>query len=267
TNIFLAYNVWEAKYYGHRNERISDDSIREVVEILGQRGIQVNTPIPRDIYTDEILTARYTEIDAAELIKTVYQGKDVFPGAKGDSIRYSEDGIVLEIKNNREVFYNNLSLRNQPKGNLTEEQAVDIAENYLRENGLYKPTMTIDSVVPNGDGYLLSFLQKYKDKLLEVSVVEMEVTSGGVNSMHMLWLDPVKAERSRKKISHAVDALIKVAGQKEILKRVPVEIDSIRLVHYFDWKTAREGEAFPAWRICVDGEAYYVNALSGQISK
>ncbi|NLO25249.1 MAG: hypothetical protein GX114_03775 [Clostridiales bacterium] len=267
TNIFLAYNVWEAKYYGHRSERISDGGIGEVVEILAQRGIHVNVPVPKDIYTNEILTVKYTEIDASQLIKTVYTGRNVHPIIQGDSVRYSEGGIVLEVKNNREVFYNNLSLRHRPRGTLTEEEAVSIAEEFLKDHGLYKSTMTIDSVVPEGDGYLLTFLQKYKDKLLEVSVVEMEITSCGVHSMHMLWLDPVRVEKSRKRISHAVDALIKVAGQKEILKRIPVGIDSIRLVHYFDWETAREGEAFPAWRICVDGEAYYVNALSGQINR
>jgi len=58
-----------------------------------------------------------------------------------------------------------------------------------------------------------------------------------------------------------------VASRREVQESVPAEIDSIRLVHYFDWESAREGEAFPAWRISVNGEEYYVNALSGQVSK
>ncbi len=267
TNAFLAYNVWETKYYGYRNERISDQSISEVVSILEGRGIQVNTSIPKDIYANGILTVEYMEINVQELMEAVYEKKGIVPVTQGDSVKHVEDGIILEVKNNKEIFYNNLDLRNKPKVGLSQQDAVKIGEDFLKKYNLYKPSMVIDSVVPIQDGYSLSLVQQYKDKLLEVSIVEMEVTSGGVHSMHLLWLNPMKMEASRKKIIHAIDALIKVAGQKEVMKSVPVEVDTIRLVHYFDWATAREGQAFPAWKVSVNGQAYYVNAFSGQINK
>jgi len=267
TNIFLAYNVWETKHYGHRSERISSESIHEVVSILGQRGILISAPIPKDLYTNEILTVEYMEINTDELLESIYGRKGVNAIVQGDSSRHSENGIIVEVKNNREIFYNNLNLRNGTGGSLTEQQALEAAEDFLRKHNLYKETMVIDSITKTDGGYSLAYDQQYKDKLLEVSIVEMEITPGGVRSMHMLWLNPVKVESSRKKISHAVDALIKVASRKDVQERAPVEIDSIRLVHYYDWEAAREGEAFPAWRISVNGEEYYVNALSGQVSK
>ncbi len=267
TNIFLAYNVWQTKYYGHRSERISDDRIEELVDILQQRGMRVSAPIPKDLYTNEILTVEYMEIDTDGLMETVFGRKVINPVFQGDSARYSERGIVLEVKNNREIFYKNLNIRNKLKQSLTQQQAIKTCEDFLKEHNLYNPSMVVESVEATEEGYFLSFDQRYKDKLLEKSFVEMEVTSGGVHSLHMLWLNPVKAENSRKKISHAIDALIKVASRKEVQESGPAEIDSIRLVHYFDWESAREGEAFPAWRISVNGEAYYVNALTGQVSK
>lgn len=267
TNMFLAYNVWETKHHGYRSGQISDISIEEVVEALSERDIYVNVPVPRDLYIKEALTVEYSYIDTAQLTEEFYGGKDVPPVIRDDMARYSDDGIVLEIKNHRELFYNNLRLRNEPADPLAEQEAISIAEGFLKGYGLYKPAMTLGSVTPIEKGHVLSFSQQYKGILLEMSVVEMEVTSAGVHSMHMLWLEPVKAERNRKRIIHAVDALIKVAGQKEILDKTPVEIGSIELVYHFDWETAGEGEALPAWRICADGEAYYVDALSGQIIK
>lgn len=267
TNIFLAYNVWETKYYGHRSERMGEDRIEELVSILEQRGMRVSAPIPKDLYTDEILTVEYMKIDTDGLMETVFGRKGINPVIQGDSVRYSERGIVLEVKNNREIFYKNLNLRNKPKQGLTQQQAVKTCEDFLKEHDLYNPSMVVKSVEETEEGYFLSFDRRYKDKLLEISFVDMEVTADGVHSLHMLWLNPVKAENSRKKISHAIDALIKVASRREVQESVPAEIDSIRLVHYFDWESAREGEAFPAWRISVNGEAYYVNALTGKVSK
>jgi regulatory protein YycI of two-component signal transduction system YycFG len=267
TNIFLAYNVWQTKYYGYHSERISDRSISQVVEILQDKGIQVNASVPKDIYVDGILTVEYMEIDTDKLFSAVFGDNCTYPAPRDDSVKFVEGGKILEVKNNKEIFYNNLDLRNTPMNGLAEQQAVKIGENFLREYNLYKDTMTVDSIQPIENGYYLSYAQQYKNKPLEVSVVELEITSGGVYSMHMLWLDPVKMHSERTKIVHALDALIKVAGRREVADNAPVVIDSISLVHYFDWETAKEGEALPAWKISVDGEAYYVNALTGQIDR
>jgi hypothetical protein len=267
TNIFLAYNVWETKYYGYRSERISDKSISEVVAILEEKGIKTKVSIPKDIYVNGILTVEYMETDIHKLFGTVFESNNTYTAVQDDSTKHVEGGKILEVKNNKEIFYNNLDLRNMPKDDLTELEAVRIGEDFLKNNNLYKPSMMVDSIVPIDNGYYLTYVQQYKDKPLEVSIVEMEITSGGVYSMHMLWLNPVKMQPGRKKIVHALDALIKVADREEVMGNTPVEIDKISLVHYFDWETAREGEAFPAWKICVNGEAYYVNALTGQIDK
>jgi regulatory protein YycI of two-component signal transduction system YycFG len=95
TNIFLAYNVWNTKYYGHRSERISDDRIEELVDILQQRGMRVSAPIPKDLYTKEILTVEYMEIDTDGLMETVFGREGINPVVQGDSVRHSERGIVL----------------------------------------------------------------------------------------------------------------------------------------------------------------------------
>ncbi len=267
TNVFLAYNLWSSKYYGHRSERISSVNIDEVIEILDKKGVHVNAPIPKDIYTNEMLTVEYSQINIGQLAETIYGERDVRPKATAETIRYSEDGIVLEVKDNREIFYNNLGLRDRPTVLLTEQEGMDIAEDFLREHSLYRSTMIIDSIAPTDKGFSIFFAQKYKDTLLEVSILSMEVTSEGVRSMRMLWPEPVKAEKERKRISHAIDALIKVAGQRELLDERPVEVRSIKLIHYFDWDAAKGGETLPVWRICTDSGTYYVNALSGKIIK
>src|SRR5690554_4646587 len=192
TNIFLAYNVWQTKYYGYHSERISDRSISQVVAILQEKGIQVNASVPKDIYVDGILTVEYMEIDTDKLFSAVFGDSNTYPAPRDDSVKFMEGGKILEVKNNNEIFYNNLDLRNMAMNGLTEQEAVKIGENFLKEYNLYKDTMTVDSIQPIENGYYLSYAQQYKNKPLEVSVVELEITSGGVYSMHMLWLDPVK---------------------------------------------------------------------------
>lgn len=267
TNIFLAYNVWQAKYYGYTSERISEQSISEMVAILEGKDIKVKAPIPKDIYVDGILTVEYMEIDAQQLFETVFDHNYTNPTIHGDTIKHVKGGTILQIKNNREIFYNNLDLRSMPRASLTEQEALMIGENFLKKLGLYRDAMVTESIRPTDNGYHLSFGQLYKNRPLEISTVEMEVTAEGVYSMRMLWLNPVETQPGRKKIIHALDALIKLAGRREVLDNTPVEIDSIDLVHYFDWETAREGEALPAWRICVNNHPYYVNALTGQIDR
>ena len=97
TNIFLAYNVWQTKYYGHRSERISDDRIEELVNILQQRGISVSAPIPKDLYTNEILTVEYMEIDTDGLMETVFGTKGINTVVQGESVRHALRSIVLEV--------------------------------------------------------------------------------------------------------------------------------------------------------------------------
>ena len=77
------HNVWQTSTW-HRSERISDDRIEELVNILQQRGISVSALIPKDLYTNEILTVEYMEIDTDGLMETVFERKGINPVVQGD---------------------------------------------------------------------------------------------------------------------------------------------------------------------------------------
>jgi hypothetical protein len=266
TNIFLGYNVWQTKYYGYQDARIKEERIGEVISILEAKGIKVNCSIPRDIFIKGILTVEYMDIVPEELASHVFGKDKAFPIKQENSVKYMNGNKVLEIKNKREIYYTDLDQRSEPEESFTEHDAIKIGEGFLKNLNLYRRSMVVGEVVPTRMGYSVNFVQEYKGKLVEISFVQMEVTSKGVYSMHMLWLNPLKMDSSRKRIIPAVEALIKAVSKKEISSNTPTIIDSIKLIYYFDWEDAKEGEAFPVWKIRLNGENYYINALTGQFN-
>lgn len=266
TNLFLGYNVWQKSSYGYVDERAMEDRITEVVAILESKGVEVEAPIPKDTQIQGILTVEYMEISPQELASLIFGDRKVYPVTQENSVKYVEGSEILEIKNNREVFYTNLDRRNGYGRNLSERDAIRIGETFLKDIKLYKPGMVIDSIAQTQTGYFINYIQQYQGRQVEISLVQMEITSKGVYSMHMIWLNPVRIDNNKKKIIPAVEALIKVVSKKEIAGTPPVIIDGINLIYYFDWEDAKEGEAFPVWKIGVNGESYYINALTGQFN-
>ncbi|MBA1334683.1 MAG: hypothetical protein HPY66_2587 [Firmicutes bacterium] len=266
TNLFLGYNVWQKSSYGYVDERAKEERITEVVALLESKGVEVEVVIPRDTQMQGILTVEYMEIFPQELASLLFRDRSVYPVTQGNSVKYVDGSEILEIKNNREVFYTNLDRRNGQGGNLLERDAIRIGETFLKEIKLYKPGMVIDKIASTETGYYINYIQQYQGRQVEVSLVQMEVTSKGVYSMHMLWLNPVRIDNNTKKIIPAIEALIKVVSKKEIAGKPPVIIEGINLIYYFDWEDAKEGEAFPVWKIRVNGKNYYINALTGQFN-
>ena len=263
TNIFLIYNI----YNEYRYSSIIQQRVDEVIEIISQKGVKVNTDIPEDSFIQGTLTVRYREFSPQQLASSLLDNRDLTPVKKDMSTIFMGKHKKLEIKNNKEIIYLDLDLKNDLRGNLSPEDAVSMSRNFLKKTGLYTPSMTLDRIVPIEKGYSITFAQEYKGLLLEISFVDIEVTPRGVYSMHMLWLEPVGMEKGRRKIIPAAEALLKVVSRKEVLKKDSAEVESIRLVYYFNWEGAKEGEAFPAWKIKVDGKDYYINALTGQFEK
>jgi hypothetical protein len=266
TNIFLGYNVWETKYQAYKDKNISRDKVGEILSALEARGIEIGFPLPKDTYMQGTMTVEYMEVDPGTLAFKVFDGREIYPVEKGDLIRYVDTERVLEIINRREIFYTDLGAGRKPVAMPDEQQAVKKAEEFLSRLGLYRSEMQLDKVVPTELGYSLKYVQRYNDKLVEISIVEMDVTQRGIYSMHMLWLNTVKVDGGKKRVIPSVEALIKVVNSKGVLKEAPVVIESMDLVHYFDWEDAKEGEALPAWKVCIDGRHYYVNALTGQFN-
>lgn len=263
TNIFLIFNL----YNEHRDLSVSVQEINEVTQILNEKGIKINANIPRNASIPGILTVEYQEFSPAQLTSSFFGEENMKPVKQNGSTIFIKDEKKLEIKNNREIIYLDLKLRDDPRDDLTSNDATNISKEILRRTGLFRSSMIVDRVVPSKKGYYITYVQEYEDVLLEVSFVQLEVTPRGVYSLYMLWLNPKNMEKDRKKIVPASQALLKVVSRKEFLKETPTRIDDIRLVYYFNWKEAKEGEAFPAWKIVVDGENFYVNALTGQFDK
>jgi len=263
TNIILAFNI----YNGYRDLLVSDQEISEVIEILNEKGIEINSDIPRDASIPGILTVEYREFVPAKLAAGFFGDASLEPIKQDDSTIFMGNGKKLEVKNNSEIIYLDLSLKDELKSDLAANDAVNISKDFLIKTGLYNSSMIVDEVISTEKGYSVTYAQKYEDKPLEVSIVQLEVTPRGVYSLYMLWLNPKSMENDRKKIIPASQAVLKVVSTNEIFKNASVKIEDIKLVYYFNWKGAKEGEAFPAWKIRVNEENYYINALTGQYHK
>ncbi len=264
TNLYLLFNIYDNNY---RHLTADNQEINEVIDVLENKGIELIPDIPRDVSVPGILTVEYQEISPQHLASIFFGVSDIEPIIQNGTTIYMKDEKKLEIKNNREIIYLDLALKDDQKGTLTAKDAVKTGNSFLKTTGLYTPAMVVDEIVPTSKGYSISYVQEYKDVLLEVSYVQLEVTPKGIYSMNMLWLKPKHMEKGRKKIMPAAQALLKIVSSKEFADNPPSRIDDITLVNYFNWEGAKEGEAFPAWKVQVEGKSYYINALTGQYDK
>lgn len=263
TNVFLAYNI----YNQHSYSSAVQQRIEEVIEIIDSRGIKINCDIPKDAYIQGTLTVKYREFPHQRVASLLFNGRKVIPVKQDKSVIYVYGDRKLEVKNGKEIIYLDLNLKDKLRDAFSSEEAVNIGTSFLKETGLFVSGMVLDKVTATEKGYAITFAQEYKGSPLEVSFVRMEVTPEGVYSAHMLWLDPVSMEKERKRIIPAAEALLKVIGSEDVSKKDSFQVEDIRLIYYFNWEDAKEGEAFPAWKVFIDGDVYYINALTGQFEK
>jgi len=229
TNIFLIYNIEKNLFDSGALSTLDEEHIQSVEKILKERGIYLQTEIPKKILKMPVLNVAYENWDKQKIKEMIQKS---------------------------------------PKGqikNLDAQKAYEEAEKFIRENGWLKKDTIYWDTRKEEQGYKVIFKQKYKNGFLEYSYMECVVTPSGITFFDKLWLKPLSTGESKKEIIPATNALLKLMGRVEGMKK-PVIIRDIALGYWFDpgymgFENAESGTAVPAWRFVLEnGETIFIDA-------
>ena len=149
---------------------------------------------------------------------------------------------------------------------LTEETAVEIAEDFLISHALYtENTVLFSSTMDGEESYRVSFKNVVDGIEIEDCYTICTVTEQGVSKMERNWLNPSGYGKNKREIIPVTTILMTFMTEK-LNQENKSSITDISLVYKLDSPYGSENDtssdtAFPMWRItCSDGTKTYYNA-------
>lgn len=260
TNIFLIYNI-EKDLFKNTSPIIKGKNIEDIVDILEEKNIKVNTEIPKKILALPTLNVAYETYDEEKLSKIFLKQKDK---KDGQDIGKS---MELAIINHKILQYKNNNSKTMIS-NFNAQKAREKAEAFIKKHGFMKHDVVYWDTQEKGEAYKVIFKQKYKGSFLEYSYMHVIVTNSGVKEFERMWLKPLEADSKKNEIIPATTALLKFMKEMEDMDQEMV-IEDIALGYWFDpsqisltnTENVKSGTAVPAWRILLeDGETKFVVA-------
>lgn len=233
---------------------IKESFIEDVVEILGRKGISVNTEISKEMPTLNTLTVEYDILDYDKINRDFFNGEAKIKLREKDLIRISKDDEDITIFNNKILRYENNS-EEIIYEYMTEEEASHIAKKFLRERNYETEDMKLSFIKQEEDTYVLDFSKIYNERYLEIAYTTIKVDKTGVKSLERLWLNAVSEGDTPIYISTAPKSILELLSMEEVYGKTIVDVS---LCYYFEPKKndyieepkdARKGKSIPAWRV------------------
>lgn len=251
TNIFLIYHIEKDMINQDALEARSEGKIREVVNILKERNIEVEADVPMEVMAMAVLDVEYTTYDLDEVQKT-----------------FGEEFNVSLLMNDKVLHYER-NTESSFELNITEKDALQEAEKFLKKYG-YKDNAILWSSNLSGNQYDIVYKQSYKGRVLENSYMSLVVTDDGVMEFERMWLKPLNLGDSKIEIIPAPKALLKFMEDNEPTEEENITIAKMDLVYWLDvsqnnftsWENVESGTAIPTWRIeLASGEVTLIPAF------
>lgn len=251
--ILLILNGILATLYFYNNYQrqpylVSDETIEELEVRLNNKGIKLNTEIPKKTKSLKPLIVRYREEQPVELNHRFFEDHGVVV-VEDDITKITNSQEEITIINNRRLLYENFG-NLEPDGENSKEKALKFLED--REFKIEDLVLTNEDDIDGFTTY--EFTRAYEDMLLETSYTRITMFGGRVYTMDRLWVDIIEEDKVSIEMEPAHKALFKLLG-KDIKEK---DIDSIEVCYYFnpeeqglieDNTRAERGRAIPAWRI------------------
>jgi regulatory protein YycI of two-component signal transduction system YycFG len=253
TNVFLVITI-ERNLFREPNLPLPiDKTIQSVTHVMGEKGIYINTDIPRTMTPMPVLEVEYE----------TYEDKDISRLLSGEKDTDNDPGGQFEIVNEKVLIYTASTISNTGV-KIDEEQARERAETFLEKHGFVENDVEYWRTDFDGEQYTIVFKQKYKATFLEDSYMKVQVTEvGAVKYFERIWLKPAHVGDNRNEIMSSTKALLK-AIEKLSEKEGSKTIVDISIGYRFDppsMQSAKSGTAFPVWRIALeDGETIFIDA-------
>lgn len=251
TNIFLIYHIEKDMFNREALEARSEGKIKEVVHILKERNIGVDTDVPMEVMTLPVLEVEYKTYDLSEIQNL-----------------FDPEAEVTLLNNNKVIHYEKAYT---PVGMepVSEKKARQVAEKFIANHGFNDGSFVYWKGTSADNGYELLFKQKYKGRILENGHMTITVVNNEVVKFDRIWLNPLKLSMNKVDVIPAPKALLKLMEREEYLE-TEINITNIDLVYWVDlsqnsftsWEDVESATAIPAWRIEIDnGEVTLIPAF------
>lgn len=275
TNLFLGFKIQQNTYRASSFSKISNEYVREIIELLEQRNIKIKGDIPRKIISKGNLTVEYRKIDTSFLKEGFFDiGEKIQERISDDIVTYIQGAKNLKVVKEKKIEFKderNIIPIEDKEVDSVKKKAVEI----IKALGWSKEELELDEIdIENGILHI-KYTQKYKDKVVDGgSYIRMDIDGLGIISFQSLWLDVVKESKSNTTIIPATEALFNlitftddiVVTDISLGYYIPTDFGHFKGINNeYNWEYIYQNQAIPIWRIKLDsGNKLYIDAYTGK---
>lgn len=179
TNMVLGINLYIDKKVMNT---IGEDVIKETQIILKESKINIDTKkIPRKIKEMAVLDVEYDHIDSETINEMI------------------------------------LNQSNRNRNELREKDVIQIAEDFLNQNGLLNKNTKLEDkdIRKEEDQYILPYKNFYEGIPLEECHMNCIIKNGQIIAIDRIWLNPIKQGKMKKRTIPSTTALLKFSTLKK----------------------------------------------------
>lgn len=232
---------------------ITDEFIGNVVEIINDKGIGIDTKVPKDIPYLNTMIVEFEKIYSEELNKNYFNDNGIIKNGEGLKEILNGNESILII-NNRLVIYENTNERVLHK-DIDMDKAIEISEEFIRRGKFSTSDMKLTYIEEEDGTFYLEYSKEYGDIFVERTFTNFQIDKRGVKRFERQWLKTKELGETEIYISTAPKSLLTLLGMQEVYGKT---ITDISLCYYFDPErheyieepgATKQGKAEPAWRI------------------
>lgn len=255
---FIVINILMGYVLIAKNQEVdatnSPDFINQVVELLNNKQIEVDTDIPAINPKLSALTVVFDSMKPEQINKDYFNNKGSILSQGEELVEVTLEDETLSILNKKLLIYECGSHDNKYP-NLQEDDIIPIAKEFLIDKGYDIEDLKFSFMKKVSDYYYVEFSKVYNDIYLESAFTNIQIDSRGVIKMERMWLHVKEEGESLISISPAPKSILGLLSMKEVYGK---SITDISLCYYFnpgkhdyieDPLEAKQGRAIPAWRI------------------
>ena len=276
-NLLLVFRLYVQPNYAFPGERLSEESMDAIVEVLKQNGVTINTALPRVSSRRPAINISLHAYSAEEIaqMRTNILGplapQDVAP--EDEQYVFTLDNELLIITSRGYVTYivNDPDPDPDPVGSaISETEAKAIANEFMGKKLGNPKNFVFDGIsFTEGMGYLVDYVQTHNNSSMFDGYITMVVKPSGVARMWLCQLDISSKPWGGKDVLTPHEALLKLhshrvnSGETDKMEVLRVDLGYYGSIYDSD----QAWEAVPVWRIYTSVGDFKVNALSGIIEQ
>jgi regulatory protein YycI of two-component signal transduction system YycFG len=268
-NIFLGYRIIDASTgsIGY----VDSEKIKLVTNYLAEKNIVVKGQVPVKKTDMPSITVKYKLFKREDIVESFFSPeKTAAESIEGSTVRLKGKDIEVSIKDSRELYYTNNSIR--PEATIDDKACRKSIKEFLDKLGINEDSNI--SRVENLDGYKRFIYGKsYKGAPIYNSVMEFYVNNTGIYTASIVWVETVRQAGKKTDVISPVIALLSLPEHNKNSVIPGKEVLEVQQGYYFgtgasgqvDVSKVEEGTAFPVWKVVTDRDIIYINAYNEKV--